>query len=217
MKKILAVIILPIFLFGCSSSPANQPSSALDTSSASSGEIAEAEDPIKAVSEILDVDYATATNVLDEILNCEVAVTRIRRDSNLDSYNDSGGTSYWVITPVTNEVILHMTPESEIHQIRYKKEFIYKDGEMVKPFMSALSGELITLWEYEQIEIGMNYNQVKRIVGGDGILQSAVDLDIGKEYATEMYCWYGLGDNGANAIITFQGGKVATISQFLLT
>lgn len=67
--------------------------------------------------------------------------------------------------------------------------------------------ELITLSEFNQIETGMTYEQVKEIVGSEGTLTS--DVSIGDErYHTKIYTWYGNTLTGANANVTFQGGKV---------
>ena len=72
----------------------------------------------------------------------------------------------------------------------------------------------ITMAEYNQIETGMTYFQVCDIIGGYGEVLSEVDLGIGSEYATEMYMWEGEGITGANANVTFQGGKVTAKAQF---
>ena len=72
----------------------------------------------------------------------------------------------------------------------------------------------ISLEEFNKIETGMTYEQVCNIIGGKGTLNSSVDLDMGDEYKTEMYSWTGDGTIGANANITFQGGKVMSKAQF---
>lgn len=72
----------------------------------------------------------------------------------------------------------------------------------------------ITMAEYNQIETGMTYFQVCDIIGGYGEVLSEVDLGIGSEYATEIYMWEGEGITGANANVTFQGGKVTAKAQF---
>lgn len=85
--------------------------------------------------------------------------------------------------------------------------------------MSAFSGsseevlpEKITIDEFNAIETGMTYNEVVKIVGSDGELTSQVD--IGEyEFKTEIYVWYGIVP-GANANVTFQGGKVVAKAQF---
>lgn len=72
----------------------------------------------------------------------------------------------------------------------------------------------ISLQEFYKIEIGMTYEEVCNIVGGEGTLNTSVDLEMGDEYKTEMYSWTGDGIIGANASITFQGGKVISKAQF---
>ncbi|MBO5355035.1 MAG: hypothetical protein J6B09_03120 [Clostridia bacterium] len=59
----------------------------------------------------------------------------------------------------------------------------------------------------------MSYSEVCEIIGSKGELMSAVDLDIGYEYATQIYTWWGNGYEGSNANITFQGGKVVAKAQ----
>ena len=71
----------------------------------------------------------------------------------------------------------------------------------------------ITLSEFDQIKTGMSYSQVCEIIGGKGELMSSVDLDIGSEYATQLYTWEGNGYTGSNANVTFQGGKVVSKAQ----
>lgn len=71
----------------------------------------------------------------------------------------------------------------------------------------------ISLAEFNKIETGMTYKEVCDIVGGEGTLGSSVDVGIGKEYKTEIYQWTGDGVVGANANVTFQGGKVISKAQ----
>ena len=49
------------------------------------------------------------------------------------------------------------------------------------------SEDSITLDEFNKIETGMTYEQVRDIVGGEGTLGSSVDVGIGDEYKTEIY------------------------------
>lgn len=71
----------------------------------------------------------------------------------------------------------------------------------------------ISLDEFNRIETGMTYKEVCDIVGGEGTLGSSVDAGIGAEYKTEIYQWTGDGSIGANANVTFQGGKVMSKAQ----
>ena len=70
----------------------------------------------------------------------------------------------------------------------------------------------ITLDEFNRIETGMSYENVVQIIGQEGELLSSVDLNIGSDYATQMYVWYGSG-SVANANVTFQGNKVISKAQ----
>ena len=71
----------------------------------------------------------------------------------------------------------------------------------------------ISLEEFNKIETGMTYKEVCDIVGGEGTLGSSVDVGVGDEYKTEIYQWTGDGSIGANANVTFQGGKVVSKAQ----
>lgn len=115
----------------------------------------------------------------------------------------------------------------------YTVTIMYKDGEgnillnvtdgackynafeiETEPVTEEENPPTITMAEYNQIETGMTYFQVCDIIGGYGEVLSEVDLGIGSEYATEMYMWEGEGITGANANVTFQGGKVTAKAQF---
>ena len=71
----------------------------------------------------------------------------------------------------------------------------------------------ISLEEFNKIKTGMTYEEVCAIIGGEGTLSSSVDVGIGAEYKTEIYQWTGHGSLGANANVTFQGGKVISKAQ----
>lgn len=73
--------------------------------------------------------------------------------------------------------------------------------------------ETISMEEFEAIETGMSYEDVCGIIGSKGELASEVDTGLGEEYHTKIYTWKG-DSLGANANVTFQGGKVAAKSQF---
>ena len=67
--------------------------------------------------------------------------------------------------------------------------------------------------EFNSISTGMTYDEVVEIIGSEGEVLSEVDLDLGEEFKTIMYFWEGEGFPGANANITFQGGKVTAKAQ----
>jgi RNA polymerase subunit RPABC4/transcription elongation factor Spt4 len=70
--------------------------------------------------------------------------------------------------------------------------------------------EYITMDEYDQIETGMSYKKVVKIIGSDGELSSKVDSN---GYVIEIYTWYGNGVAGSNANVTFENGKVSGKAQ----
>lgn len=63
------------------------------------------------------------------------------------------------------------------------------------------SGPLISKVEYDKIEDGMTYAQVKEIIGSNGKQQSQIGRDL-------IYKWDGNGSSDSYANITFQDGKV---------
>jgi len=74
------------------------------------------------------------------------------------------------------------------------------------------SSSKITLEKFNQIQTGMTYEEVVEIIGEEGTVLSEVDMDIGEEYKTIIYYWYG-SDGISNSNITFQGNKVVAKSQ----
>lgn len=62
----------------------------------------------------------------------------------------------------------------------------------------------ITLEEFNKIKNGMTYEEVVKIVGGEGTLQSEAGDG---QYKISMYSWEGEGGLGANANVTFEGTK----------
>lgn len=67
------------------------------------------------------------------------------------------------------------------------------------------SPELITMEEYNKIQSGMTYDEVKEIIGSGGELTSTVSAN---GYTVSIYSWYGNKTTGANANVTFENGKV---------
>ena len=76
---------------------------------------------------------------------------------------------------------------------------------------SEEKAELITLEEYNQIETGMSYDEVKAIIGG-GEVSSETGKE-GDDIHIVIYLWKGKGSTGANALITFSNGEVKTKAQ----
>ena len=70
--------------------------------------------------------------------------------------------------------------------------------------------EYITMEEYDKIESGMSYEEVRDIIGSDGELTSTSSVG---EYKVDIYTWYGDGAVGANANVTFENGSVVGKAQ----
>ena len=79
---------------------------------------------------------------------------------------------------------------------------------------STVNDEKITLEEFNKIETGMSYEEVVEIIGGEGTVLSESDITGDGQYKTTIYSWDGNGMLGANANVTFQGGKVISKAQF---
>lgn len=71
----------------------------------------------------------------------------------------------------------------------------------------------ITKAEFEAIESGMTYDEVVEIIGGPGEVMSESGNE-GEAAHTVMYSWDGVGQLGANANATFQGGELINKAQF---
>ncbi|MDE1381218.1 hypothetical protein PVN23_21735 [Bacillus licheniformis] len=69
----------------------------------------------------------------------------------------------------------------------------------------------ISMEEFEKIENGMTKEEVEKLIGGAGTLDSSAGEG---QYKTEIYSWEGDTGFGANANVTFQDGKVQGKAQF---
>ncbi|AIQ13620.1 hypothetical protein PDUR_18100 [Paenibacillus durus] len=65
----------------------------------------------------------------------------------------------------------------------------------------------MTMADFLSIKEGMRLYDVVKIVGGTGELLS-------EGYGTQVYSYEGIGDLGANAIITYTDGKVVSKAQY---
>lgn len=72
------------------------------------------------------------------------------------------------------------------------------------------SSEYITKDEYDQIKTGMTYDDVKQIIGSEGSLTSTTSV---KDSTVEIYTWYGNGNAGSNANVTFTNDSVTGKAQ----
>lgn len=66
--------------------------------------------------------------------------------------------------------------------------------------------------EFDKLRTGMTYKEAAEIIGGSGELSAEVG-SAGDEYYTVIYTWKGEGSIGANANVTFQGGKLYSKAQ----
>lgn len=78
-----------------------------------------------------------------------------------------------------------------------------------EPEPSALPQEMITMEEFNRIEMGMTYQEVVFAIGGEGELISENEI---ANIHTTMYKWDGIGYGNAN--VTFQDGVAVSKSQF---
>lgn len=67
----------------------------------------------------------------------------------------------------------------------------------------------VTMDQYNQVQTGMTYDQVKQIMGGDGELTSDTKV---AGHTAQLYTWYGK-SAGSNATITFTDGAVDAKAQ----
>ncbi len=84
-----------------------------------------------------------------------------------------------------------------------------------KAIQKSVSGvsdesEYITMEEYNSIENGMSYDEVKEIVGGTGEVSSEVESN-GIKIA--IITWYGNGSAGSNANVTLTNDEVTGKAQ----
>lgn len=84
-----------------------------------------------------------------------------------------------------------------------KKFFTLLSTGFIVMSLSACAGDnsTISMDEFEQIEIGMSYDEVVDIIGSEGELTSESD-------EVKIYSWEGKGSLGANALITFYDDEV---------
>lgn len=92
---------------------------------------------------------------------------------------------------------------------------VTENSDSVEKTTKEMTVANITMNEFNAIETGMSYDDVVNIIGSNGELSSQVDIG-DSAYKTEIYTWYGIVP-GANANVTFQGGKVIAKAQIGLT
>jgi hypothetical protein len=82
---------------------------------------------------------------------------------------------------------------------------------------SAQPVNRLTLENYSRIEDGMTYEKVKSILGPASEEAASASAGQGTEFATKMVVLTWKGSWGANAVITFQDGRVTAKAQFGLS
>lgn len=83
--------------------------------------------------------------------------------------------------------------------------FVSKD---MKGFI--ITEERLNLEKFNEIKIGMTYEEVVGIIGEEGTVLSETEI---ANIRTVIYSWYGDGITGANANVTFQNGEVISKAQ----
>jgi hypothetical protein len=88
----------------------------------------------------------------------------------------------------------------------------YSERSSVRPSTVLNSSRgTVTKDEFDRIEDGMSYAQVKGIIGADGEILSQSSI---AGISTVMYKWDGSGSLGANMNAMFQNGKLVSKAQF---
>ncbi len=91
---------------------------------------------------------------------------------------------------------------------------MFQNGKLVNKAMASLSqlvkpnGDNIKMEQFDKVQNGMSYEEVKAIFGRDGFIMSEGSM---MGITTQMYCWINTG--GANAEVTFQNGGVQMKAQ----
>jgi hypothetical protein len=82
---------------------------------------------------------------------------------------------------------------------------------LVQPTNAQSTSCSVTMDQYKQLQTGMSYRAVKKILGCDGVELSSSDI---AGYKTEMYMWSGAGGLGANMNAMFQNDRLQMKAQF---
>ncbi|MED4641471.1 DUF3862 domain-containing protein [Bacillus cereus] len=106
-------------------------------------------------------------------------------------------------------------PKQEIKQ-ETKKENTKPEVKKAAPMKEEKkegNKEGISKAEFDQIQNGMTYEEVKEIIGSDGEIMSESGQK-GQQFYTIMYSWKGEQGFGANANFMFQEDKLQNKAQF---
>jgi rubrerythrin len=94
-------------------------------------------------------------------------------------------------------------------------EFIYNGGKVwtimdgIKPLSKKTTSNVVTLFDYDNIQKEMLYSEVCSIIGASGVELSRSDVS---GFTTVMYAWKN--SNGSNMNAMFQNGKLISKAQF---
>lgn len=112
-----------------------------------------------------------------------------------------------------NEVAGIKTQSYEFKVGKVHATMMFQNGGLTSKAMDSLSfykqsGEKITMDEFNQVQTGMSYDQVKEIFKRDGMLKSETSIAGGD---SKLFSW--INSDGSNAIITFNGNGVDSKTQ----
>lgn len=112
-----------------------------------------------------------------------------------------------------NEVAGIKTQSYEFKIGKVHATMMFQNGGLTSKAMDSLSfykqsGEKITMDEFNQVQVGMSYDQVKGIFKRDGMLKSETSIAGGD---SKLFSW--INSDGSNAIITFNGNGVDSKTQ----
>lgn len=82
-------------------------------------------------------------------------------------------------------------------------------GRAAMPQFPGQGPAVVTMAEFNRVTEGMTYEDVKRVIGAPGVLQSSSDM---AGYKTVMYSW--MNSNGSNMNAMFQNDKLINKAQF---
>ena len=212
MKKLLTILLVAAILMGCSEptiSTARKAAEKYIKSTKPSAEVTvyESPDTNTILVEFRYTGYFLSKSLVsqaeidwwDNMVNT-ISAVNVETKIKIDEAGHPANCTFYVID-ATNPYIEMLRVEN---------------GVVVNNYLAGAKDTYMTLAKYNQIKNGMSYAEVCEIVGRDGILISAVDLELGAQYKTEMYAWYAA-DGIANANVMIQGGRVISKAQLGLT
>lgn len=238
-KKVIVAIFIVIscFLVSCSSESKNNigantsqnlDSAVLDNNSPP--EITNVSEPTtdpslkdtvsKCITEFFDSESISSLTVRDQKIEVKISYAEVSGDTPPDDWDIICGNFISAA-----DALRENFSENEVKNIIL--QLVDSDGNIM---LTVLNGKTsytkyetfdytdnpptMSLEEFNAISVGMNFQEVADIVGSSGTRLSEVDLNLGDEYRTIIFQWDGEGSLGANANVTFQGGKVVSKAQF---